>query len=656
MSSKVSGTRIKVSVRGGQKEWAIIEYTPDGYTVKTDTESFSHRSNDVILYFNNEIFTDNSGISQRKKLAQEIAVDIHVQYVGKKSYQLGPIMKPVIMYPKTNGSWVSRINREGREMIVLINNSSEANKYWLTILDPETRYLFVSRLIKEYEKNFLIMKTEYESIEIMKTLFFQSNDFSEILNQGAPSWSDLAKLGGKMSISSSSKPQTLREALDRYIPSDFPLSVRNEIRIFYAWLIKFDKNEMYSTRFFENLGDKYILHTLMFGHIQCVLDDANIPRYAEAFEQAAKGQLKFPKRSLEAMRYQEPWQLAVEKIAEEFPDWTRDAIEICKNLMKQNKVIVESPVSEETARKSKELWRKRLIIMEYGVGITPFYHTNAINLPRIVYIGAAHRWPHKHLEILAQFGNPLLKPEYIQIMNMPKNAIERLRRTDQKFTEIGWSKFQTNLDIFDKEKNDWFVDVPKILKAMKKDYTLRRLNNEYPGYRGKKSIKLSESDAKALDLATHRIYLTVGEKKEFWNHFDVEPESMISAFEKLKGVNALDYFYRPTFYSIPSVLTIAQGPKPKILSLTRALLKYLPTTTAHVSENLEKLYAFSRIPQPDLYKLMKQLPAIALDDGMVVRIDNVRGFESYKNNRFQRLLRQDGSWDEDLSGLLSQIS
>ncbi|TXT55249.1 MAG: hypothetical protein BAJATHORv1_40159 [Candidatus Thorarchaeota archaeon] len=655
MSGKVTGTRIKISSDGINKQWAKIQYTEDGMVLITKDAEYTFKDNQILLHFEYEILTNVSGISERRQLDKEIVIGICPFYKSIETYQLGPVMNPPDFYPPASGSWVNRLRAEGREMIVLINQIHLSERYWISIFDPKTGYVFESREIKEYEKNYVIMKTDWDIYQEWQEVFYRPYDAEEIVNQPAPNWAELALLGGRMNVTSTKKAQTMREAIDQYIPSSYPLDIKQQIRIFFAWITKGKIPDEDPVDFLGKMGDSMVLRLLMFGHLQCLLDDSRTPRYAEIMDKASKGQIKYPKRSLQDSRLREPWYLAVEVLMEQFPNWTKEVIDISIDLMNKEDVFLHAPVSSDEAKKSQEMWKKRLAIMEYGISLTPFYQTRAYGLPRVVYIGAAHRWPHKHLEMIIQFGEMFGKPQYIQLMTMPFRAIERLRRTNQKVTEITWSKYRVNLDLYDSDSEKWTADTKQIVKSLNKTFSIRRLNNEFDGWRGKKTTVITKKDAKALDFASQRVYLSATENQEYWNFFSVDRDSVSEAIEKLDRIKAIDYFYHPLFYRVPSVISIAQGSPGNVLSYARALLKYTPSTTVHISKDSTQLYALSRLPHDQVLYLIQTLPEVAIEQGVNLRVERMRGYKSYRNDLHQRLLLSDDTWDEDLSGLLSQI-
>jgi hypothetical protein len=66
------------------------------------------------------------------------------------------------------------------------------------------------------------------------------------------------------------------------------------------------------------------------------------------------------------------------------------------------------------------------------------------------------------------------------------------------------------------------------------------------------------------------------------------------------------------------------------------------------------LIVFSRMPSDDVYHLQSELPVRGQEEGLTIRCLQPRALWNYTRTLYQRLLRDDGTWDDDVSGFLSQ--
>jgi len=62
----------------------------------------------------------------------------------------------------------------------------------------------------------------------------------------------------------------------------------------------------------------------------------------------------------------------------------------------------------------------------------------------------------------------------------------------------------------------------------------------------------------------------------------------------------------------------------------------------------------SRLPQSTAYDLASSLPERGFDLDLNIRCMRPTIFQSYTHNLYQRLLKDDGTWDDDVSAFLSQ--
>ena len=64
----------------------------------------------------------------------------------------------------------------------------------------------------------------------------------------------------------------------------------------------------------------------------------------------------------------------------------------------------------------------------------------------------------------------------------------------------------------------------------------------------------------------------------------------------------------------------------------------------------------ARVPENEVYSILTEIPAKVKDYGITMKAYRVSAYAGYNHNVYQRLRRSDGTWDDDVSGLLSQIT
>jgi hypothetical protein len=63
----------------------------------------------------------------------------------------------------------------------------------------------------------------------------------------------------------------------------------------------------------------------------------------------------------------------------------------------------------------------------------------------------------------------------------------------------------------------------------------------------------------------------------------------------------------------------------------------------------------SRIPKDDHHKFTTDFIDAAKKFDILVEAHPISAYAGYRNNLYSRLLKEDGTWDDDISGLLDQV-
>jgi len=139
----------------------------------------------------------------------------------------------------------------------------------------------------------------------------------------------------------------------------------------------------------------------------------------------------------------------------------------------------------------------------------------------------------------------------------------------------------------------------------------------------------------------------------FKSMFQIEKQPFVNTARSLvkRGVLKPMYLVSPR---LPTLATIAHGEPKSIISLANALLAGSSTCTAFVCNNGTDGVFLSRIPLSDLGELATSLPQAEKENGIAIRCLRPRILRSYNHTIFQRILKDDGTWDDDVSGFLSQ--
>ena len=103
-----------------------------------------------------------------------------------------------------------------------------------------------------------------------------------------------------------------------------------------------------------------------------------------------------------------------------------------------------------------------------------------------------------------------------------------------------------------------------------------------------------------------------------------------------------------------SLAVIIQGKNSKVYSLVSSFMINTPTTYARLNEAGENAVLLTRLPEKSVYEIVSQLTSRGLEQDVNIRCMRPTTFRRYTSNLYQRLLREDGTWDDDVSAFLSQ--
>ena len=138
-------------------------------------------------------------------------------------------------------------------------------------------------------------------------------------------------------------------------------------------------------------------------------------------------------------------------------------------------------------------------------------------------------------------------------------------------------------------------------------------------------------------------------------HLNLTSEEFHSTLAELYSNSIIDIQYVPFLVDLVSIAVIAQGPPNHICSLARGFLKHLPSATVNLGKKESWLLALIRLPATAARQIMSELPEVAASLGITLTCYRALTFRSYQWDFYQRILREDGTWDDDVSAMLSQI-
>jgi len=659
MSPKHGGNAVKVFTPAGDCVLGQLTWNETGPHIIL--ESGESVSGDTTYEANDEIVVDETGFSKYVPLKKAARIIMNPIEVTKRPYSAVVERLPDDLYPPASYGWTSRMTKKGEEALYVVQKLQNDERCWLTIVNTATADVHESHAIYKHEASIIAMTNDADADnEMYLSISAEESEFTvkralEILNGPPPRWEDIASLTDQVWIPGLMIGNNMRETVSQLVPMEFPSDVREEIMAFLAWTTRKGLPEEDPVRFIINTESLRLFSRLYTGHLQCLLDEIPPSPYVRLMKLAVSGRLPPLSRPPTESEEKTPWSMVYHKISEQFPDWTGRVIKYAMDLDAAGDVAVGLPVSSAAAKQSRRAWGNRLALAIQGLFLGIHIEPQSLGLQHLVYVGAAHRWPHKHLVLSARLGNDVGRSPNLQVMYMPPSAAERVIRARPSVEEIDWSSSSSNLALYDVGKGRWKLSLPRIMRSIGGTRTIRRLRNEFGGWQGKSPCRLSKDEAKALDLASLGVSLGDPESDRYWRFHGITREQFKTTLAKLRKSNVLNLQYRPMPVGLASVFILAQGEPKHVCSMVRAFLSQTPTTTARVSRNGESCYLMSRVPDDALHELVSVLPSRAQEYGIRARCMPITAYQGYLHDFYTRLLMEDGSWDDDVSAMLSQI-
>ena len=639
----------------GSIERGILNYSSSGVAVsisglenKRENESF-----DGVAFS----IQDSSTLKDYNlPIAQEDKVQLESKSV-LRAYSSEESMQNE-MYPKSSGGWITHFSRTGSDAKYIMHPINDSKKKLLVIIDGASNDLLSSHMINEYEGNFLLMETDWDLYKkLFAELRIQSREelLSSVLDSPPPKWSALARLVEGVNVPDLQIHETMRDTMDQLVPDTFPSNIREELMAFLALSMKIDIQNEDPLVINNKYRSTTLLHSLVFHHMQCLIEKIKPPQYVRIFNMADRGFLQSNIWPASESAEKDPWNIAWLNLMSMFKNRFGKVLDSAMKLNLQNEILTCLPITANEAARNSESWIDRFALILYSLSMRGHIHNRRLGLRTLVYIGSAHRWPHKHLAWTARLGNPGDNPPYIQVMTMPPTAVERIRRIKPAITEIVWSSSNINFNLYSEKKQNWRSNTSRILGSLSGSRTFKQLKKEFDVKIDEGTYNPNQEEARVLGFLTFGLSLDSLELGEYESSMGMSRERFGFILSKLQEKGIVQLQYALPLTGLASICITCDGPLHKVLSLSRAFLKHTPSSTVRIANDGERSIIISRMSENSAYEILTKLPSIAVREDVVVKILRIDAYAAYNHNLYERLLLPDESWDDDISGFLSQI-
>jgi len=444
------------------------------------------------------------------------------------------------------------------------------------------------------------------------------------------------------------------------IPQTFPESIQKQLCGFLGLLaleeIRKDDPRDISKRF-----ARWTMLSSMYGMYLTTRSEGNEPlSYVKLMHMAARRQVSVHSRTLRDSVAKTDWQMfwhIVGDYEKQIAEPTEVVLGVIQRLNESGKITSRVVPSKNEGKRSKSAWKIRQMCNNApchpALLCFPNYH--ALGLQQMIYLGFAYRWPHAHMAFSTSLANKNGNPPHFQVMVVPNQGAERIRRIIPSVMNVDWSIRKFNADCYSLEKKEWLVRTEKLMKSIQRTRTLRSLKKKYYNPPISNVTKLSQKEVLTMDLVARSFHLMyLDEEPDLFRHmFNIEKKEVIRTTRSLvkRGVLFPYYWISPR---LPTLASVLHGDRNRVLSLVDSFLSNTPTSSVYVCNGGTDAILLSRVPPSEFVNLAVILQETGQEAGLNIRCFKPEGLQSYSKTLYSRLLREDGSWDDDVSGFLSQ--
>lgn len=563
------------------------------------------------------------------------------------------------IFPSSTGGFYGRLRAGKADAVYTVHAIESDSRFMLLIGNHQSGSIYESQVIQPYEAEALGLIDGQEHQNMWYEDFWSGKketlrkEIRRVLDGPSPSWDEVSNLLSEVSIPNLQLGETTRETVSQLVPSAFSESDREQLEAFLAYIM-LDRISMEEVIVPSSHIDALpMFGTLMRGHFRCIVDKQDWPPYLKLMLLASRGQLEQPKVTLDEAA-SEIGRKLVQKVIEICPDWFAIASKSAQELNNSNKFLPRLPVTKSQAMRSRKKWKIRLSAISYGLRARSHVNHSIIGLNDLIYLGAAYRWPHRHMRFITRLGITNENPPHLHVMSMPPPSVERVMRVLPQCIKIFYSTRVVNHGLFNENDSQWEVPIDKIVISISKRVSMRRFSRRFFAKKRIDTFQIQPDEAKVLGLLSAGIYLESLEAQGYFKYWDLDRKQVISSISRLQRNRVIDVVYEVDDVRLVSLASIVQGNSDSVISLVDSFLTYTPTSTVMLNKECDTGIILSRLPENDLHELASQLNRLDDERDVTIRCMRPRTFRSFSFDFYSRLLNSDGTWDDDVSAFLSQ--
>jgi hypothetical protein len=557
------------------------------------------------------------------------------------------------IYPPSSGGTYERLFGSDFIVSTMLQRELDSMRFWLLVLTQEEGRVVHHRPVFDYEVFFHRFKNQYFSINQFPLNIWarkRRQESREALGElPTPSWEALYRFSEGYDFKDFKMGRNMRETVDQLVPRDMPDFYRESFilglcAIFSPDLMNTDPLDLEDT-----VEDMVIARVILMTHYDNLLRGSTTSDLLRVINSP-----KSPSHLTHDAIVQYSWFLPrTELEARLFTRQTESVlIQHCRKLTEEQSTRPKFPVTWEEAKRSTEKWKDRAILVGYIPTMTGRFNPSRLGLRSLMYLGGAYRWPHKHStwNASAVWGERNLQ---IQEMLLPPHAVERVTRFLERVLVTRWYSRRVNYDSYDQERGEWTYDSVKMANKVEKRVSMSRLSREHQIGSDNKVTIPDRTEAMILDgLGNYLRYQDLEKHEGLWEVMGIAPDEFESRTKSLvdDGMVRLSYHFYQARYT--SRCLVLQGNMGHIRSLAKSLLDSAPTCSVYLFD--DSAFIIASMHPDRMIPFAETLIPRAAENDVLVESWTVNRHQNYRWGLLHRLLREDRSWDDDISGLLCQ--
>lgn len=558
---------------------------------------------------------------------------------------------PDEIYPPSTGGWYEKNLQAEAEVRSLVQRECNSNTYWLTQIDEDNRIVFQHPL-RDYEVFAACYEPrheeEYKSIPYKHKIRVKYRKIiTEMVQAPPPKWEQLYRLTKDYDIEGIQLKEDMLQTVMQLVPTNWPQFARFNyalglIAILNPDIMKIDPIELshhFSAYTYTwAVVDFYITEALSGTTEFDIVRIINQPRY--------DNNIAHRREDLH------PWRHPATELFRRVynPSMMPILMRYAQNLTESQVISKTLPVTDKEAKGSAEKWRDRHYLMHY-MGVDCRFNPERLGLKSLIYLGGAYRWPFKNTSWQATLSQRE-RTLQIQEMLLPPTVAEKVNRALPRTLTTEWYSRRVNNSIFDPETREWTYRGQGLAEGLETRMSKQKLNRTFPlGSKG--DVWTPDStEAKVIDTLSNDFYLQRVEGPFLYEHLKMNADEFVNHTNRLTTEGKVTLFFILALRLFTTRCIFLEGDIGRIRSLAFALLGSTPTCSVYLFKN--SAFLIVSMHQDKMYRFVDALTEKCIENDLQMEVWSVRSFGSYRWPLLQRMLREDGTWDDDISGLLCQ--